>query len=254
MEFAIDPRWATGLALASTRMAAFAAASPVYARILPGFGRVAMALVLGFFFTAPVPVQDLAGLVTAGFVNAVVGLALGFLTGLLFQVFQVAGGIVDFSSGLSVSGVIDPMTGRQDTVFGRIFGIASGAVFLALGGDRLLIAGLGRSLAVIPLDGAPSPHSGLADLAVSLFGKMMMAGVELALPAVAALFIVELALGLANRLVPQLNAFIVGMPVKVLVSLIVVSLVILAFPSLMNGVISETWGVLSRTLTGLTSG
>jgi len=51
-----------------------------------------------------------------------------------------------------------------------------------------------------------------------------------------------------------LNAFIVGMPVKVLVSLIVVSLVILAFPSLMNGVISETWGVLSRTLTGLTSG
>jgi len=83
---------------------------------------------------------------------------------------------------------------------------------------------------------------------------MMLAAVELAFPAVAALFLVELALGLANRMVPHMNAFLVGMPAKILVSLLVVSVVALAIPSLMDGVISEIWATLARTLTGLTSG
>jgi flagellar biosynthetic protein FliR len=254
VEIAIDPGWATGLALSSTRVAAFAVASPIYARIVPGVGRIALVLVLGLFLTHPVVTPDAYSLVAAGVINAVIGAALGFLTGIFFHVFQVAGGVLDFSSGLSVSGVLDPMTGHQDTVFGRMFGLAAGALFLALGGDELLIVGLSRSMEAIPLDGVPSLHAGLADLAVSLLGKMMLAAVELAFPAVAALFLVELALGLANRMVPQLNAFLVGMPAKILVSLLVVSVVGLAIPSLMNGVISEIWTTLSRALTGLTSG
>ena len=254
MEISLDPGWATGLALASTRVAAFAVASPIYTRILPGVGRIALVLVLGLFFSHPVVIPDVYGLIAAGLINAVIGVALGFLTGILFHVFQVAGGVLDFSSGLSVSGVLDPMTGHQDTVFGRIFGVAAGAIFLALGGDQLLIVGLGRSVDAIPLDGVPSIHAGLADLAVSLLGKMTLAAVELAFPAVAAVFLVELAPGLANRMVPQLNAFLVGMPIKIIVSLLVVAVMVLAVPSLMDGVISETWRTMTRALTGLTSG
>mgnify|MGYP001156481347 FL=1 len=254
MELAIDPGWATGLALSSTRVAAFAVASPIYARILPGFGRIALVLVLGLFLSHPVIVSDSYSLIAAGVINAVIGAALGFLTGVLFYIFQVAGGVLDFTSGLSVSGVLDPMTGQQDAVFGRIFGLAAGALFLALGGDQLLIVGLSRSVEAIPLDGVPSLHAGLADLAGSLLGRMMRAAVELAFPAVAALFLVELALGLANRMVPQLNAFLVGLPAKILVSLLLVSVVALAIPSLMDGVISEIWTTGSHTLTGLTAG
>src|SRR5690606_18487416 len=111
-----------------------------------------------------------------------------------------------------------------------------------------------RSVEAIPLDGVPSLHAGLADLAVSLLGRMMLAAVELAFPAVAALFLVELALGLANRMVPQLNAFLVCLPAKLLVSLLLVSVVALAIPSLMDGVISEIWTTVSHTRTGLTAG
>lgn len=254
MELAIDPGWATGLALSSTRVAAFAVASPIYARIVPGVGRIALVLVLGLFLTQPVAVSNGYSLVAAGVINAVVGAALGFLTGILFYIFQVAGGVLDFSSGLSVSGVLDPMTGQQEAVFGRMFGIVAGALFLALGGDQLLVVGLSRSVEAIPLDGIPSLHAGLADMAVALLGRMMLAAVELAFPAVAALFLVELALGLANRMVPQLNAFLVGLPAKILVALLVVSIVALAIPSVMDGVLSEIWSTVSRTLTGLTAG
>src|SRR5690606_22452234 len=160
MEISLDPGWATGLALASTRVAAFAVASPIYTRILPGVGRIALVLVLGLFFSHPVVIPDVYGLIAAGLLNAVIGVALGFLAGALFAGFPVAGAVVGFSPGVSGSGVLGPMTGRQDTVFGRIFGVAAGAFFVALGGAQLLIVGLGRSVDAIPLDGGPSIHAG----------------------------------------------------------------------------------------------
>src|SRR5690606_36449179 len=177
------------LALSSTRVAAFAVASPIYARILPGFGRIALVLVLGLFLSHPVIVSDSYSLIAAGLINAVIGAALGLLTGVLFYIFQVAGGVLDFTSGLSVSGVLDPMTGQRDGVFARIVGLAAGARFVAVGADHLQIGGLGRSVEAIPLVRVPSHHSGPADLAVSLHGRLRLAAVELAFPAVAALFL-----------------------------------------------------------------
>lgn len=251
MEVAIDSSWAAGVALASTRVATFTLASPIFGRFIPGVGRIALVVVLGFFLAAPVPVAGIGDLIGAGLANALVGAALGFLTGILLHIFQVAGGMIDFSSGLSVSGVLDPMTGQTEAVFGRMFGLAAVIMFMVLGGDRLLVTGLSRSVDAIPLDGMPDLASGLADLSVSLLGKLMLASVELALPAIAALFLLELALGLANRLVPQMNAFLVGLPAKILVTLALVTLVVIAFPSVMDGVITETWDIVSDVITGL---
>lgn len=254
MEVVVDPGWATGLALSSTRVAAFAVASPIYGRVVPLPGRIALVLVLGFFLTDSVPTPDLGTLVGAGIANALVGAALGFLTGLLFYVFQVAGGLLDFSSGLSVSGVLDPMTGQREAIYGRTFGLVAGALFLALRGDQMLVAGLTRSVEAVPLVGMPSLDAGLAEMSVDLVGKMMLASVELAFPALAALFLVELAMGLATRMVPQINAFLVGLPAKILVSLLLVSLVALAAPSLMGGVMTEIWGVFSDAVAGMSVG
>lgn len=247
----VDPGWATGLALSSTRVAAFAVASPIYSRVIPMPGRIALVLVLGFFFAESVPAPDLASLVGAGLANALVGVVLGFLTGVLFYVFQVAGGLLDFSSGLSISGVLDPMTGQQEAIYGRSFGLMAGALFLVLRGDQLLVAGIGRSVEAVPLGGMPAVDAGLADLAVSLVSKMMLAAVELAFPALAALFLVELALGLATRMVPQINAFLVGLPAKIIVSLVLVSLVAMTVPSLMGGVLGEMWGIFSDAVAGM---
>lgn len=253
MEVVVDSGWAAGLALSSTRVAAFAVASPIYSRIVTGPGRIALVLVLGLFLSHPVIVTDMPSLIGAGVANAVVGAGLGFLSGVLFYIFQVAGGLLDFSSGLSVSGVLDPMSGQTEAVFGRIFGLFAGALFLVLGGDQMVIAGMARSVEAVPLDGVPTLNAGLADMAVSLVGRMLVASVELAFPAVAALFLVELALGLATRMVPQMNAFLVGLPAKILVSLLLVSLVALAVPSVMDGVLAETWSVMADVLRGMRS-
>lgn len=254
MDIVVDPGWATGLALSSTRVAAFAVASPIYSRVLPIPGRMALVLVLGLFFADSVTTPDLGSLLGAGLANALVGAALGFLTGVLFYIFQIAGGLLDFSSSLSVSGVLDPMTGQQEAVYGRAFGLVAGALFLVLRGDQMLVAGLDRSVAAVPLDGTVALDSSLAELVVALVGKMMLAAVELALPALAALFLVELALGLATRMVPQINAFLVGLPAKILVSLLLASVVAVAMPRLMGGVLDETWRVFSDAIGGMRPG
>ncbi len=254
LDLSVDAAWAAGLLLAIIRIAAFVAASPLYARFVPMPGRVALALVLGFFFASPLErALDLGGLLQAAVVNAVAGVALGFLTGLIFHLFAVAGSLVDFTSGLSASAIIDPVTGSQSAVFSRIFHLTAVALFFAIGGDRLVISGLAASFAAVPVDGSVSLQAGLADAAVALVVQMVLAAVELAIPALAALFVAEVLLGIAARFAPQTNVFLLGLPAKVLGALLTVSLVLLLTPETFAGasrIMMETFSDVVGSLAG----
>lgn len=220
VELNIEAAWAAGLLLALTRIGAFVVASPIYARAFPMTGRIAFTLVLGFFFAEPVTETiDLWFLVRAGAVNAAAGVALGFLTGLIFHLFAVAGSLIDFSSSLSTASIVDPVSGSRSAVFSRGFNLLAITLFLLVGGDHLVVAGLAATFEAVPAAGALTLTSGLADLAVSLLGQMILAAVELAIPALAALFVAEVVLGVASRFAPQANIFLIGLPVKVIAAL-----------------------------------
>lgn len=251
MEFTVDAAWITGVLLASIRVAGFVVASPIF-KAIPPLGRTALVLVLGYAFAEPVAeAGDLGLLIVGGFTNAVIGVALGFLTGLIFHLFTVAGSMIDFTSSLAAASIFDPMTGARVTVFGRFFNLLAMALFLILGGDRLLISGLGISFDTVEITGTLSLSGGLAEIAVTLLGRMMIAAIELAMPALAALFIAEVVLGIAARFAPQSNVFLIGLPVKIFAAFASISAVLLLVPETMDGVLNIVQDTFRTALLGM---
>lgn len=246
----IDPRWAAGLLLSMTRVGAFVVASPLL-RPFPAVGRLAFTVAVGAALVIPVDAADsLSQLLGSALVNAALGLALGWLTGAIFHLFSVAGGIVDFGSGLSVSQVFDPSTGESAAVFGRWFPISAMALFVVSGGLSVLLGGLHRSVRAIPLDGSLAVDADLLDFAILQVSQLMLIGVEIALPLAATLLVAEVLLGMASRLVPQFNVFLLGLPAKIYIALSVMTVLILRFPSITANVIDFIDEALDDVLRG----
>lgn len=234
VEIPVDAAWAVGFVLAMIRVAAFAVASPIIGRSIPATGRLAFAVAVTIAMARPVAdVVELGDLIAAAGMNAIVGAALGWVTGLILQLFTSAGGIVDLISGLSVATVFDPMQGDQGGVFARMFHLTATTMFLVAGGMTLLVGGLVTSATLLPLDASLAPQAGLTGYVVELVTIMVRRAVELALPIMGVLLMLELALGLASRFAPQANIFLLGLPAKILAAITVVSSSWVLFPDAM---------------------
>jgi len=246
-----DAAWAVGLLLATIRLAAFVIASPIMSQLIPAAGRVAFVVSLGFFFAEPTPALDFGSLVAAAFANAFIGVLLGFATGIIFHLFTVGGSLIDDFSGLRVGAIVDPVTGASSAVFGRAFNMTALVLFFVVGGHRLVIRGLGETFEAVPLDGSLNLAAGLADAVVALVGRMLVAAMELAMPALAALFVAEVVLGIAARFAPQANVFLLGLPAKIITALASVWLVLLLMPETLSGTIRIIESTFGDVLAGL---
>jgi flagellar biosynthetic protein FliR len=147
-----------------------------------------------------------------------VGLAIALAIGAVSAGVQAAASLLDTTIGFSFAALVDPMTQTQSAVVGQVYSLFSVLVFLLVGGDHLMIEGLAGSYRLIPLGVLPSPAR-LAALATNDLAKIFLLGVEIAAPVLIALGLVDIALALIARTVPQLNVFIVGLPGKIFVGL-----------------------------------
>lgn len=240
-DLTFDASSVAGLLFAIMRVTGVILGAPQLTRRLPRTGQTAFALSVGIFLMQPVPESELllGPLVTSIVVNFAIGIILGFLATLILQMFVVAGGILDLTSGLGISGLYDPLTGRNSTVFERFFDLTALAMFFVLGGPRLLVAGIAQTVEVVPLWGRPVIDDGLADLAMTVFARFFIAGLEISIPALAALFLAELVLGVAARMLPEANVFLLGLPVKLLIAMLAAAAVLLSFPTFVDSSLAE---------------
>jgi flagellar biosynthesis protein FliR len=235
VELPVDAAWAIGLVLSISRIAAFAVASPVTGRSIPATGRLAFTVAVAFAMTRPIAGSfELGDLLAAAIVNVLIGAAMGYVSGLILHLFTSAGGIIDLISGLSVAMVFDPMQGEQAGVFARMFNLTAITLFVVGGGLGLLVTGLVVSTQVLPLDASLAPQAGLVGLVVATVAQVMRSAVELALPVMGVLMMMELALGLASRFAPQANVFMLGLPAKVFAAITVVGSAWVLFPDAMS--------------------
>jgi flagellar biosynthetic protein FliR len=151
-----------------------------------------------------------------------VGLAFAFAVGVVFAAVDAAGHLVDNQSGFSFGATVDPINGNQGGVMASLYGLVGTAIFIAIGGDAWTLRGLGRTFTLVPLTRGVKIGS-LAAGAEQGLTAIFVAAVEVAAPVLLALMITDVAFGVVSRVVPQLNVFGVGFPIKVGVALLVVS-------------------------------
>ncbi|WP_068672384.1 flagellar biosynthetic protein FliR [Oceanobacillus sp. Castelsardo] len=152
-----------------------------------------------------------------------VGLLIGLIAFVIISAVQVAGGFIDFQMGFAIANVMDPQTGAQSPLTGQFLNIVSLLFLLSVNGHYLIIDGIVNSYDFIGMDQfIPFGNKSIADFVIDSFNNMFLIAFQMAIPIVGCLFLVDIALGIVARAVPQLNVFVVGLPLKILVSFIAI--------------------------------
>lgn len=172
----------------------------------------------------------------------IVGITLGFVSYLVFTAIYFAGQLIDTLIGFSMVSVLDPMSNIQIPITANFYFILSMLVFLAVNGHHLLIKALFDSFRMVPLGTASFGTETVNDI-VRIVGDTFSIGFRIAAPITAAILLADVALGILSKTVPQLNVFVVGMPLKIILGIAVMVITIPAFLSLLealfNGMNSE---------------
>jgi len=182
----------------------------------------ALTLALAPIATNGVKISDDPAWLTAAISKEiVVGLGFAFAVGAVGAAVQAAASLLDTLVGFSLASLLDPVTNQQTAILGQLYTLVTTCVFLLTGGDRLMIAGLADTYRVVPL-GTWSGAGPLASLTGAELGQVLVIGIELAAPVLITVLLVDGALALMARAVPQMNVFFVGMPAKIFAALAVV--------------------------------
>ena len=226
------------LLLGSLRAAAWLVVVPAFgSRAIPSVVKallsVALALPLVPKLQAHVPSLETGPLIGAVVEQVLIGAALGFLTMLVLSAVQIAGDLIDVTSGFAMSFALDPLGFNQSSVFGRLHQMLSTALLFALNLHVVVLAGFLRSYDALPLDQSLDLES-LGRLLTKGIGQVFLSAAEIAGPLVAVFFLADVGLALLTRVAPQLNAFSAGFPLKMLFGLLLVASTFTLLPGVMR--------------------
>jgi flagellar biosynthetic protein FliR len=151
----------------------------------------------------------------------IIGVALGFCLQLVFEAVALGGQIVANSMGLSLSYNLDPLSGESTPALGQLYTLLVTLLFLLLNGHIALIRILVEGFRTLPVGtGGLGPHAVWAVIEFS--GTLFSGALAVALPAITALMVANLAFGVVSRAAPALNLFALGLPVVLVFGLVVI--------------------------------
>lgn len=212
--------WISQMLWATLRVGGFVMVVPILGnQLVSPRVKIALSLAIGIA-VAPLltglPVLTDFNLLTVLLVaeQLLTGIGLGFATSVFFQLFVVAGQFMGMQMGLGFAMMADPVNGVQVTAWGQFYLLLVSLMYLAVNGHLLLLEILIRGFELYPT-GLGIGLAEFAERIVGLGSWMFVGGVLIALPAVTALLIVNMAFGVMSRSAPQLNVFSLGFPFSI---------------------------------------
>ena len=148
---------------------------------------------------------------------------------LVFSAVQSAGSLIDLFGGFQMAQAFDPQMMVNGAQFTRLFQMTALALLFASDGYQLVIGGLAGSFAALPLAGGIDLAQPVQAMIAAVSG-MFLAAVQIAGPLLVVLFLADVGLGLLTRVAPALNAFSLGFPLKILITLTLAGFLFVALP------------------------
>lgn len=220
--------WIISLLWPLTRVLGVMATAPVFSdQSIPKRAKLGLGVMLTLIISPTLPpipqfeIFSLQGLLIL-MQQMLIGLAMGFSIRLVFAAVGVAGQMIGMSMGLGFAVFFDPQTQGQSTAISKFLTMMLMLIFLSLDGHLMVVRALADSFVTMPI---AMEGSGISPLKIAMWGGTIFStGLLLALPAVAALLITNMALGILTRTAPQLNLFGIGFPVTMSVGFLVLAL------------------------------
>ncbi len=228
--------------LVFVRMTGLFVVAPIFGRRnIPAYFKIGFA-----FFTALILVNttvlqtvqyddNLLGYALLIMKEFLIGLSMGYVAYLTYTAIYIAGEVIDMQIGFGVVNVMDPISNIQVPITSNVYFIISMLLFLSMNGHHMLIRALFDSFTSLP-PGKAVFDMEISDSILGIFGTVLATGVRIAAPVVATILILDVALGTISRMVPQMNIFVIGMPLKIIVGLIIIVITMPMFISVMKSV------------------
>ena len=202
------------------RVAAFVGAIPLISTGLVS-ARIRLFLAFAISFAvaptvAPLPAVDPLSVQTLVLIlqQVLIGLSMGFVLQIIFAAVVNGGQIVGMQMGLGFAQMMDPQTGVSVPVVSQFFNLLAILLFLALNGHLIAISVMAESFQVLPIGQGWVGNEGLLGL-VKFGAWIFSGGLLMALPAVAALLLINIIMGVITRATPQMNIFAVGFSITI---------------------------------------
>jgi flagellar biosynthesis protein FliR len=212
--------WIASILWPLTRILGLISVAPVFgsvsvpARVKIGFG-IMLTMIIAPTVPA-LPAQDpmsFAGLLIL-IQQLIIGMGMGFAMRIVFSAVEMAGEAIGMTMGLGFATFYNPQSRSQSSAIAQFLSLLAILVYLASNLHLVLLATLADSFTSMPISGSPMGGQ-MMYLLAGWGGRIFSAGLQLALPVLAALLITNIALGILTRAAPQLNLFGIGFPITI---------------------------------------
>lgn len=226
------------------RISSFVVAAPLFSyQTIPVKWKAVISMVLAIIVIQALPpvrveytgIIGFSGLILK---EAAVGLVLGFVCSICMYIVAFAGQMMDMEMGFSMANMFDPVTHIQVTVTGNMYTYLVMLLLMVTNMHHYIIRAILESFQYFNVGQAVFGGS-ITNMAIDFMGNYFMIGFRIVLPVFACMLVINVVLGVLSRAAPQMNMFVVGMQVKVLVGILLLLLLVSTIPTVADFVFDK---------------
>ncbi|MCS2154865.1 flagellar biosynthetic protein FliR [Scandinavium goeteborgense] len=209
------------------RVLALISTAPILSeKSVPKRVKLGLGIIITFIIAPSLPATDVTlfspNALWLALQQILIGIALGFTMQFAFAAVRTAGEVIGLQMGLSFATFVDPSSHLSMPVLARIMDMLAMLLFLVFNGHLWLISMLVDTFHTLPIGGHPLNSNAFMAL-TRAGGLIFLNGLMLALPIITLLLTINLALGMLNRMAPQLSVFVIGFPITLTVGIILMA-------------------------------
>jgi flagellar biosynthetic protein FliR len=198
-------------------------------RTLPAAAKVAFALLMSMLLstiltdnTLPV-IESEWHLLGLAMREIIIGLLIGFFFQLIFIAVHAAGALVGYQIGFAMVAMFDPNSSQRVSIIGQFWFLFATLIFLAIDGHHIMITSFVDSYTILPI-GHVTYNMSIATVVAKASAYVFVLALKIAAPVLMTLFLTDVALGTVAKMMPTMNVFFVGFPVKIGAGLMVIAM------------------------------
>jgi len=250
VEFAkiFNETYMVGFLLLFFRFAALFIAVPIFDhKNIPMNIKAVMAFFFTVFFYASMPPpqisMDIPTIVVAILGEFILGLAVGIVLQLAYNVITFAGGQISYMMGFSLASAIDPQSGVSMPIISQFLSLIALMVLFALNLHHWILLFVARTLDTVPLGGFMVGKN-FFHYIMHAASNMFLVGFMIAFPVIALSWLADVIFGMLMKTMPQFNLLVIGFPIKIMVSFVVLIATLTAIMLILKGQMQEAFNML----------
>ena len=247
MAFQLSSEWLLSVLLVATRLSPLVFFSPLFSLSkVPTRISVLLIIIAAVGISPLINTGGIVGIETAlelaVFVmgEVAIGLLMAFGVFAAFAVFSFGGRLLDMQMGFGVAAAVDPASGAQSPLIGTAILSTAVLVFFLADYHHAFLKAFIYSFQNLPLGGGLAGVGGNA--VIAQFGLMFTLGLILVAPVVVVLLLLDVSMALAARSMPQINMFMLSIPIKILVGLVLLAILASTFGEIFTQAYESIFG------------